>query len=136
MITNLTIVVLVNTALIVWTMFELHDIKTQLNLTKEEIKMANLRESAKAYVPPQTLNVADLEAISLDVQIEQRKGKDNKGKEFEYSVALVTGKEYRVPASVLNDIKTIMETKPTLKTVKVVKKGQGMNTEYTVIPLE
>jgi hypothetical protein len=98
--------------------------------------MANLRESAKAYVPPQTLNVADLEAISLDVQIEQRKGKDNKGKEFEYSVALVTGKEYRVPASVLNDIKTIMETKPTLKTVKVVKKGQGMNTEYTVIPLE
>lgn len=98
--------------------------------------MANLRESAKAYVPPQTLNVADLEAISLDVQIEQRKGKDNKGKEFEYSVALVAGKEYRVPASVLNDIKTIMESKPTLKTVKVVKKGQGMNTEYTVIPLE
>jgi hypothetical protein len=31
MITNLTIVVLVNTALIVWTMFELHDIKVQLN---------------------------------------------------------------------------------------------------------
>ena len=34
MITNLTIVVLVNTALIVWTMFELHDIKTQLNFHK------------------------------------------------------------------------------------------------------
>jgi len=98
--------------------------------------MANLRERAKNYVSPQTLNVADLEAVSLDVPIEQRKGKSKEGKEFEYSVALVAGREYRVPDSVLNDIKTIMEAKPTLKTVKVVKKGQGMNTEYTVIPLE
>jgi hypothetical protein len=29
-----------------------------------------------------------------------------------------------------------MEAKPTLKTVRVIKKGTGMNTEYTVIPLE
>jgi hypothetical protein len=98
--------------------------------------MANLYESAKAFVPQQTLNIADLEAVSLSVDIEQRTGKDQKGKEFSYAVALVAGKEYRVPASVLNDIKTIIEAKPTLKTVKVVKKGQGMNTEYTVIPLE
>ena len=98
--------------------------------------MANLRESAKAHVPKTTKNVAELEAVSLDVPIEQRSGKDQTGKEFSYKVALVAGEEYRVPDSVLNDIKTIMSAKPTLKTVKVIKKGQGMNTEYTVIPLE
>jgi len=102
----------------------------------EENKMANLRETAQAYVPQQTLNIADLEAVSLDVPMELREGKDSSGKAFSYTVANVAGREYRVPASVLNDIKTILEAKPTLKTVKVVKKGTGMNTEYTVIPLE
>ena len=98
--------------------------------------MTNLRESAKAYEPQQTKNIAELEAVSLDVPIEQRKGKDQTGKEFEYAVAIVLGEEYRVPATVLKDIKAIMEAKPTLKTVKVIKKGEGMKTQYTVIPLE
>lgn len=96
----------------------------------------NLRESAKAYEPQTTKNIAELEAVSLDVPIEDRVGKDKEGKEFNYSVALVLGEEYRVPATVLKDIKAIIEAKPTLKTVKVIKKGEGMKTQYTVIPLE
>lgn len=98
--------------------------------------MASLRDSAKAYEPQQTKNIAELEAVSLDVPIETRKGKDQTGKEFSYDVALVAGEEYRVPATVLKDIKAIMSAKPTLKTVKVIKKGEGMKTQYTVIPLE
>lgn len=98
--------------------------------------MANLRETAKAYEPQQTKNIAELEAVSLDVLIEERKGKDKENKEFIYSVAIVAGEEYRVPATVLKDIKAIMTAKPTLKTVKVIKKGEGMKTQYTVIPLE
>ena len=98
--------------------------------------MANLRECAKVYVPTTTKNIAELEAVSLDVPIQERKGKNKEGVEFSFHVAIVAGDEYRVPSSVLNDIKAIMSAKPTLKTIRVIKKGQGMATQYTVVPLE
>lgn len=98
--------------------------------------MSTLREGAKAYEPTKTKNVADLEAVSLDSQFEERTAKDKDGKEYTYSVVVVLGQDYRVPDSVLKDIKAIMDAKPTLKTVKVIKKGTGMSTAYTVIPLE
>ena len=98
--------------------------------------MATLRDSAKAYEPTKTKNLADLEAVSLDALFEERTGKDKDGKDYAYSVVVVLGQDYRVPDTVLKDIKAIMEAKPTLKTVKVLKKGQGMGTQYTVIPLE
>jgi len=95
-----------------------------------------LREEAKEHEPKLTKNIADLEAVSLDMKVDDREGTDAKGISFSYKVTIVNGVEYRIPASVLNSIKTIMEAKPTLKTVRVIKKGQGMNTEYTVVPLE
>lgn len=98
--------------------------------------MTTLRDSAKAYEPLKTKNIADLEAVSLDAAFEERTGKDKEGRDYSFSVVIITGQEYRVPDSVLKDIKAIMEAKPTLKTIKVIKKGQGMNTQYTVIPLE
>lgn len=98
--------------------------------------MTNLRDTAKAHEPIRTLNVTDLEALSLEAPIEERTAEDKEGKPFSYKVAMVLGKEYRVPASVLTDIKTLLEAKPSLKTVRVIKKGTGMNTKYTVIPVE
>jgi len=98
--------------------------------------MATLRDSAKAYEPTKTKNIADLEAVSLDSVFEERKGKDKDGKDYAFSVVVVLGQDYRCPDSVLKDIKAIMEAKPSLKTVKVIKKGTGMGTQYTVIPLE
>lgn len=99
--------------------------------------MANIKESAKAYQPKKTRNIAELEVVNLEtMQIEERTGTNEDGKEFAYKVAILGNEEYRVPASVLGNIKTILEAKPTLKTVRVIKKGQGMNTEYTVIPLD
>lgn len=96
-----------------------------------------LKETAKAYVPKKTRNIAEMEVVNIDnLQIEDRTGLNEEGKEFKYQVAILNGEEYRVPASVLGSIKTILEAKPTLKTVKVIKKGQGFNTEYTVIPLD
>jgi len=98
--------------------------------------MTSLGETAKAFVPKQTFNVADLEAVSVESKVEARTGTDKEGHEFAYNVVIVGGNEYRVPASVLADIKTLLEAKPTLKTVKVIKKGQGLNTKYSVIPME
>ena len=98
--------------------------------------MTNLRDKAKGYVPQTTMNVADLDVVSLDYPIVEREGKDKDNNVYKYNVVLVMGEEYRIPNSVIGDIKTIMSAKPTLKTIRVIKKGTGMNTEYTVIPLE
>jgi len=95
-----------------------------------------LREESQGYEPQTTKNIAELEAVSLDMVTEDKKGKTKEGKEFDYKVIVVNNIEYRVPASVLGDIKAIISAKPTLKTVRVIRKGTGMNTEYTVIPLE
>lgn len=98
--------------------------------------MVNLRETSKAYEPKKTKNIADLEAVSLDVEITKTSGTNQEGKDYEYHVAEVAGEEYRVPSSVLEAIQTLLETKPEVKTIKVVKKGTGMNTSYSVIELE
>lgn len=98
--------------------------------------MATLREAAKAFQPKTTKNIADLDIVNLDYPMQDREGVGQDGKPFSYKVIILADQEYRVPPSVLNDIKTIMSAKPTLKNVKVVKKGTGMNTEYTVVPLD
>lgn len=95
-----------------------------------------LRDSAKGYETKKTKNISEIEVVNLDFPIEQRSGIDNEGKEYNYKVAIINGQEYRVPEVVLKDIKTILEAKPTLKTVRVIKKGQGMATNYTVVPLD
>jgi len=98
--------------------------------------MVNLRETSQTYEPKKTKNIADLEAVSLDVPISKTSGTDQEGKVFEYFVADIAGEQYRVPSSVFEAIQTLLETKPQVKTIKVVKKGVGMNTSYSVIELE
>ena len=98
--------------------------------------MGNLRETSKAYEPKKTKNIADLEAVSLDVEIAKTSGTDKDGKDFEFYVAKIAGEDYRVPSSVFEAIQTLLESKPKVKTIKVVKKGTGMNTSYSVIELE
>ena len=102
----------------------------------ERINMPNIKESARAFVPKQTKNIADLEFVNLEWGVEDRQGTDKDNKPFDYKVVVKDGEDYRIPASVLNAIKTIVEAKPNQKTVKVIKKGTGMNTEYTVIQLD
>ena len=97
--------------------------------------MDNLKQTAQAYEPKKTKNIADLEAVSLDVPMSKTSGTDKDGKTFEFYVANVAGEEYRVPSSVLEEIQTLLENKPNCKTIKVVKKGTGMNTTYTVVQL-
>jgi len=98
--------------------------------------MANLRETSQAYEPKKTLNIADLDSVSLDVPMDKVSGTNQEGKDFEYYVAVIDGEKYRVPVTVIDAIKTIMEAKPELKNIRVIKKGTGMSTEYTVVPLD
>jgi len=96
--------------------------------------MANIKESAMAYEPPQTLNVADLEKIPIDLELKDGEGKDSAGEVFKYKFVVIEGKQYRVAGSVLGGIKAILQKMPNLKFVSVLKQGIGMNTRYQVIP--
>ena len=95
--------------------------------------MVKLGDFAKAYEPQQMKNITDLEVVSIDMDIltEFRKDKDKK----DYSVTFIVkdGVEYRTPGSVVEQIKNILEENPESKTFKVTKKGEGLNTRYTVI---
>lgn len=92
--------------------------------------MAKLNEVAKAYEPKQVNNIAELESISTELEV-----KEALDVEFPYSYVEVEGQRYKVPASVLGSLKSILEENPNLKKFKVKKAGEGMNTRYTVIPL-
>lgn len=99
--------------------------------------MANsIRDSAKAYEPKLTKNIAELKTVSVDMALLEGKGKDKDGNEFTYNYIETDGEQYRVPGKILGDLKAILEKKPTLKNFSVAKKGTGLNTQYTVIPLD
>lgn len=94
-----------------------------------------LKEEAQAYESHSVGNIADLPKVSTNFSVEDREGTNDEGKTFTYKVITVEGSEYRVPASVLKALKAILEDNPNLATFKVKKTGQGLATEYTVIPL-
>lgn len=100
-----------------------------------ENEQRTLKQEANAYESKSVGNIADLPKVSTDLITENREGTNDEGKTFNYKVIVVEGQEYRVPASVIKSLKAIFEDNPNLKTFKVKKSGQGMNTEYTVIPL-
>lgn len=98
--------------------------------------MATLREEAKVYEPPQTLNIADLDKVSVELDLKSGEGKDNNGEPFYYKYIEVEGKQYRVPGTVIGGIKAILEKLPNTKFVSVIKQGHGMNTKYNVVPTD
>jgi len=106
-----------------------------IKLQEDKHTMANLKEAALAYEAPQTLNIADLEVVSTDLDVQEKSGTNKDGEDFSYNVVEIEGKQYRVPNSVLTELKTILEEKPELKKFRVKKTGQGLQTRYTVIPL-
>jgi len=98
--------------------------------------MASLKEEAQAYEGGMTLNITDLPKVSVDIELVEETHTDKQDKEFTIKVAMIDKEKYRVPASVLKQLKAILEEKPNLKFFKVKKSGTGLNTDYTVIPLD
>lgn len=98
--------------------------------------MANLKETALAYEPPQTLNIADLDEVPIDLEVYGTTKKNADGEEFSYQYAKLNDKEYRVPNSVLEELQKILKLKPTVTKVKVTKSGSGLATRYKVDALD
>ncbi len=106
--------------------------------------MAKLKDEAKAYEPKQTHNIAELNEVPVDLDVEDDKfeaedGVDEQGKPkmktVQQKVVVINNIKYRIPNSVLNQLKVLLEDNPDLEKFKVKKSGQGLNTDYTVIPL-
>ena len=111
---------------------------TSIGINEGDKKMSEtLKQAAQNYKPQTTKNIADLPEVNIEtMQLEDREGMDNENKPFKYKVIVVDGEEYRVPGSVIGSIKGILDKKPTLKRVSVSKTGAGMQTRYTLIPLD
>ena len=98
--------------------------------------MASIIESAKAYEPKQTLNIADLSEVDVNLQLEDRSGKKHNEKgeeeEFTYQVAIINDKEYRVPVTVLEKLQEALKIRSDIKKIKVNRSGSGLNTKYSI----
>jgi hypothetical protein len=99
--------------------------------------MGTLSEFATTYEPQTTKNIADLKEVDVNLQLEDREAADNKGIQFKYKVIVVNGVDYRVPGSVIGNLRAILAKKPGLKKFSVVRQGTNKDdTKYTVIPLD
>ncbi len=98
--------------------------------------MANIKETAKAYEPKQTKNIAELKKVSVELELTEKVFKEGTTDEFKVKVITVDGEDYKVPNSVLSYLKDLLEDEPELKHFKVKSKGDGLNTRYTVIPVK
>ena len=97
----------------------------------------SIGEHAKEYEPTRMKTIADVEAVSIQQVFFKDESRETQEKEiYKVSYIVVDGEEYRVPNSVLEQLQTMMEEKPEMKTFRVTKKGEGKGTKYTVIPLD
>ena len=97
--------------------------------------MTTLSEFAKGYESKKTLNIADLKEIPTNLELTDDEFTNKDGELIKQKVVVLNGEKYRVPMSVINDLKAILEKNPNLQKFSVSKKGTGLNTRYTVIPL-
>ena len=95
-----------------------------------------LGEVAEQYVPEKTKVISDLDEVSIDLTTDIYVGVGDDGKTFNYYYIVVGDVKYRVPQSVLSQLKVFRKEKPDMKLFKVNRVGTGItDTRYTVIPL-
>lgn len=93
--------------------------------------MAKLKDEALAHeAKARVKNIAELPSIPTDLEVQSETEA-----EYPYLYIVVNGEKYRVPGSVLGNLKAILQENPNLTKFKVAKTGEGMETRYTVIPL-
>jgi len=102
--------------------------------------MAKISDYAKDYVSPaKTRNIAELASVSTDLELiddEFDAGKNGESKIVKQQVVVVDGEQYRIPVSVIAQLKVVLEDNPNLKKFKVKKTGTTKeDTRYQLIPL-
>lgn len=101
--------------------------------------MGTIKDEAMAYEGKQTKTIDLLDKVPVDLVLKDDSfefvdEETGKTKDVHQKVCTVDGEDYRVPRTVLRDLKIMFEDNPNLKFFKVKKKGEGKMTRYTVIP--
>ena len=104
------------------------------------MNMVKISEYAKEYVPTaSTKNIAELQSVSTDLELvddEFEFTKNGETKIVKQKVVVINGEQYRVPVTVIQQLKVLLEDNPELKKFKVKKSGTTKDdTRYMVIPL-
>ena len=102
--------------------------------------MPTINEAAKGYQTKATKNIADLSEVTTQLELldDEFEFTDKNGqvKTVKQKVINLNGENYRVPASVLQQLKVLLEDNPKLNRFKVKKSGTSKDdTRYQVIPL-
>ena len=100
----------------------------------------NIAQLAKNYESKATKNITALSEVPIDLEtfedeFEVTDKKTGETKLVRQMVVNLNGENYRIPSSVLQQLKVILEDNPNLKKFKVKSSGTGMETRYQVIPL-
>ena len=101
-----------------------------------------LNEYANTFEPAaKTKNIADLKEVPTDVELidDEFEITDKITKQIKtvkQKVIVIDGEQFRVPNSVIGQLKVVLEDNPNCKKFKVKKTGTTMDdTRYMVIPL-
>ena len=101
-----------------------------------------LNDYAKDFEPAsKTKNIADLKEVPADIELidDEFEVKDKvtgQMKVVKQKVIVVNNEQYRIPSSVIAQLKVVLEDNPNLKKFKVKKSGTTMDdTRYMLIPL-
>ena len=98
--------------------------------------MTTIREQALTYETPKTKNIADVDKVSTALVLEHKTVGAGTPDEFSYNFCKIGDDEYRVPNSVLKQLKAQLEERPDAEHFKVKKEGEGKTgTTYTVVLL-
>lgn len=104
--------------------------------------MSNINDTATNFeTKAKTKNIADLSEVSTDLEVldDEFEFTDKVTKEtrtVKQKVINLNGENYRVPATVFQQLKVLLEDNPKLNKFKVKKSGTGKDdTRYQVIPI-
>jgi len=105
------------------------------------MNMSKISEYVKDYEPTtKTKNIAELDKVSTDLELEDDDyefTKDGETKTVKQKVIVVDGENYRVPVTVLQQLKILIEDDPDLKSFKVKRSGSTKDdTRYQVIGIK
>lgn len=93
-----------------------------------------IRQASATYESKETKNITEVGVFDIDLELEEVTYNEGQEDEFTVNETEINGETYRVPNSVLKQIKVLIGDNPNLKQVKVLKEGEGMKTKYQVVP--
>lgn len=98
--------------------------------------MTTLAEQAQEYTSKKTQNIADLDSVSVTTDIREEEFTKKDGETFKQNIITVDDVDYRVPVSVIKNLKVLLEQKPKMTHFKVIKLGSTKDdTTYTVMDI-